>query len=199
MKRTPGELGEPYYPSPTLGRADVPARRRLSLANLPFVIGEALWSIVVGHWVTWRNFWRRKVTDQYPHRDPERNWKPRPGYRGDFALITDKEKGRLRCVACMQCANICPSRCIHIKGEGRGPERHPVEFFVDVGLCQYCWLCVEVCPMGALTMTYDYETAADSPRKLIRDLEYLQTRGLEFDDVLRPEGRAGGQASQAAE
>jgi NADH-quinone oxidoreductase subunit I len=180
------QIKGPYNPSPTIGRADVPPRQPLTLRNMVLMLVEGAKTIVVGHWITLKNFWRKKVTVGYPYRDASRNWLPSPGYRGDFALISDKQTGRLRCIACAQCQNICPSGCIHITAEGKGRDRHPVQFYIDAGLCQYCWLCVEVCPAGAITMTTDYETAADDPRKLIRDIEYLRTRGLEFDDVLRP-------------
>ena len=185
-KDGPKKIGGAYNPSPTTGRPDVPPRRPLTAWSFMGMIAEGAKTIVIGHWITLKNFWRKKITDRYPHRDPEKNWKPRPGYRGDFALITDKEAGRLKCIACMQCANNCPAGCIHIKAEGKGKERHPVEFYIDAGLCMYCWLCVEVCPVGAITMTPDYETAADEPWKLVRDIDYLRERGLEFDDVLRP-------------
>ncbi|MGD9519917.1 MAG: 4Fe-4S binding protein [Armatimonadota bacterium] len=186
MRETRGFVLGPYNPSPTTGLVDVPPRRRLTVWNALWLIAEGAWTILVGHWVTLRNFWRKKVTDQYPHRQARRNWLPGPGYRGDFALITDWKTWELRCIACLQCQNVCPSGCIHITPEGRGRERHPVEFYIDAGLCQYCWLCVEVCPASAITMTPDYETAVDTPRKLIRDIDYLRTRGLEFDDVQRP-------------
>ncbi len=38
-------------------------------------------SIIIGHIVTFHNFWRPKITDRYPHRDRIQNWQPRPGYR----------------------------------------------------------------------------------------------------------------------
>jgi NADH-quinone oxidoreductase subunit I len=175
-----------YRPSTALGAPDAPRRTRLTPWNLLAAIAEGAWTIVVGHWVTWINLWRKKVTDQYPHRDPRRDWKPRPGYRGDFALVSNKEAGRLNCTACMQCATICPSGCIWIEGEGKGRERVAVRFYIDAGLCQYCGLCVEACPFDAITMTADYETAADSADKLIRDITYLRTRGMEFEHALKP-------------
>ena len=185
-RRRPAPVPGPYPPSTTRGEPDVPARTPLTAWNLLAAILEGAWTIVLGHWVTLVNFGRPKVTDQYPHRDPRRDWQPRPGYRGDFALITNKEAGRLNCTACMACANICPSGCIWIEGEGKAKDRVAVQFFVDTGLCQYCWLCVEACPFDAITMTPDYETAADSAAKLIRDIDYLRARGLEYEHALKP-------------
>ena len=159
-----------------------PARRSI-LAD--FLTGAL--SLCKGLGVTWRNLWRKKATVNYPFREKELNYKPRPGYRGDFALITDREKGGLRCTACMSCVKVCPDGCIHVVGEGKGKERKPVSFFIDVGLCMFCHLCVEACPFDALTMTPDYEQAEDDPRKLIRTMEDLRQRGMEFEDVLRVE------------
>ena len=156
--------------------------------GLVSLIVEGAWSIAVGLWVTGLNFLRPTVCERYPRRDGEPDWQPRPGYRGDFALLSDPERpGGLRCIACLQCQNVCPDKCIHITPEGTGKERHPSAFVIDAGLCQYCWLCVEICPVAAITMTPDYETATDSPRKLIRTLEGLRERGLEFTDVQRVE------------
>lgn len=148
------------------------------------ILGGAL-SVLKGLWVTITNFFRKKATVNYPFPNPERNYKPRPGYRGDFALITDRERGRLRCTACGSCAKVCPDRCIHIVGEGKGKDRVPSEFYIDLGLCMFCHLCVEVCPFSALTMTPDYEQAAPDPKMLIRTLEDLRRRGEPYDEPLR--------------
>jgi formate hydrogenlyase subunit 6/NADH:ubiquinone oxidoreductase subunit I len=51
----------------------------------------------------------------------------------------------------------------------------------------YCWLCVEVCPAAAITMTPDYETATDRPEKLIRTIEQLRERGKEYKEPLKVE------------
>ena len=160
---------------------DTPTRRQGLIAD----IASGAVSICKGLWVTIVNFFRKKVTVNYPFVwAPEKNYKPRPGYRGDFALITDRETRQLKCTACMSCAKICPDQCIWIEAEGKGKDRRPVSFRVDVGLCQFCWLCVEVCPFDALTMTPDYEQGVDDPKKLIRTMKQLQERGKEYEHVL---------------
>ena len=156
-----------------------PTRRPQSAWELLADIGGAVVSVIKGHLVTLKTLFRKKVTDQYPYkREPEREWKPAPGYRGDFALILDPERpSGTRCIACMACANICPDKCIHIKPAGKGKERHPEQFFIDAGLCMYCWLCVETCPVAALTMTRDYHNVEYDAVNLIRDLDELKRRG----------------------
>lgn len=135
-------------------------------------------SVIKGHGITLKNLLRPKVTEQYPYKDASQEYVPPPGYRGDFALIADEERvGGLRCIACMACANNCPTGCIHIAAEGKGKERHPVAFDIDVGLCMYCWLCVEVCPVKAITMTSEYHSVAYKPADMIRDLPELKRRG----------------------
>lgn len=148
-------------------------------------IVSAAVSILKGLRVTIVNFFRKKVTVNYPFPDPDLDYKPRPGYRGDFALLTDKERGRLRCTACMSCVRACPDGCIHVEGEGKGKDRVAVRFTIDVGLCMFCHLCVEACPFEALTMTPDYKQAESDPRRLIRTIEDLRRRGVEFDEVQR--------------
>jgi len=162
-------------------------RRPQSVWELLGDMGYAAVSVVKGHWVTLKNLFRKKVTDQYPHRHhPEREWHPEPGYRGDFALISDPERpGGTRCIACLACQNTCPDGCIHITAEGKGKERHPTAFYLDVGLCMYCWLCVEVCPVGAITMTRDFHNVEYDPKRLIRTLEDLIVRG---EGITDPEG-----------
>jgi NADH-quinone oxidoreductase subunit I len=145
-------------------------------------------SIIKGHQITLRTLLRPKVTDQYPYRcRPDKEWQPKPGYRGDFALLSDPQRpGGLRCIACMACVNVCPTRCLHIEAEGKGKERHPVEFMVDLGLCMYCWMCIEVCPVGAITMTTDYHNVAYHPDHLIRNLANLKARGEGLTEVQVP-------------
>ena len=144
-------------------------------------------SIIIGHIVTARNFWRPKITDVYPHRrDPAKNWQPGPGYRGGFALLRSQEEGReLRCIACLSCAKVCPVGCIHIAGQGKGKERAPVSFFLDMGLCIYCHQCVEACPVEAITMTEEYDICKTSRAALVRDLAGLVAAGEGRQEVSR--------------
>ena len=135
-------------------------------------------SIIEGHKVTLYNLlFRERVTDRYPHRRPEDNYQPGPGYRGGFAMVCDAETGAPNCVACMACVRICPDQCIQLEAEGKGKERKPTAFRVDLGKCMFCWLCVESCKFNALTMTSCYELSVTRPEDLVWDLPRLQAEG----------------------
>jgi NADH-quinone oxidoreductase subunit I len=132
-------------------------------------------SIADGMRVTFYHlFFRRRVTDQYPHKDPQEDYRPGPGYRGMLGLVTDPETGELNCTACGQCQKICPDQCIKVEGEGKGKERRPVVFVIDMAKCMYCGLCTEVCPFDALTMTPRYTGAVERVEELLWDLPRLR-------------------------
>ena len=120
-------------------------------------------------------FFRARVTDQYPHRDPSLDYRPGPGYRGMLGLVTNPETGQLNCTACGQCQKICPDRCIRVGGEGKGKERKPVRFTIDMGKCMYCGLCAEVCPFDAITMTPKYTDVVEHVEELIWGIDRLRT------------------------
>ncbi len=127
-------------------------------------------SILVSMGVTLKYLLTPAVTVQYPlekRRLPMRSL-------NRHVLTVDLETGKLKCTACDQCARICPARCIHIVGEGKGKERYPKAFEIDHNLCMYCNLCVEVCPFDAITMwTGNYEFGGYSRTDLVFDLKAL--------------------------
>lgn len=145
-------------------------------------------SIVDGLRVTFYNLaFRERVTDQYPHRNPQDNYKPGPGYRGMLGLITNQETGQLNCTACGQCQRICPAKCIRVEGEGKGKERKPVRFTIDMSKCMYCGLCTEVCAFDAITMTSRYTGAVERIEELIWEKERLQAEAQGLAHISRVE------------
>lgn len=73
----------------------------------------------------------------------------------------DLEKFAAACTRCYACVDVCPDKLIRIKppldraiGQWFQPELHyvDVESAIECGSCpEYCNLCTEVCPAGALT------------------------------------------------
>lgn len=132
--------------------------------------------ILRGMSVTGTYFVVDKVTVEYPKEKLETY----PRFRGVQALLTDPETGDTKCVACMLCATICPSRCITIVGEQTSAGRsRPATFDLDLSRCIFCGLCEEVCPEAAIVMTRHYELAtydksdfALNKEKLVANQEY---------------------------
>jgi NADH-quinone oxidoreductase subunit I len=105
---------------------------------------------------TFRNFFRRSITVQYP-----RAKRPIPGQwrGGSFALTFDPKTNEENCIGCRLCEYICPSQIISVtlrKGEkrenGQGAT-YADKFTLDYQACMQCELCVQVCPTDAIVMT----------------------------------------------
>jgi NADH-quinone oxidoreductase subunit I len=112
--------------------------------------------ILRGMSVTGTYFVVDKVTVEYP----KEKLQTYPRFRGVQALLTEPDTGETKCVACMLCATICPSGCIHIVGEQTKEGRsRPASFELDLSRCLFCGLCEEVCPEAAIVMTRHYELA----------------------------------------
>ena len=61
-------------------------------------------------------------------------------------------------VGCHACADVCPTRAIHVAADG---------VRLDLGACLFCVECAEVCPRGAITFTNEFRIAAASRSDLV--------------------------------
>ncbi len=110
--------------------------------------------ILKGMALTLKRMFSRPITRQYPDEKQE----PFPGFRGMHALARDPRTGGPRCVACMRCVTVCPSRCIRIRyREQEGGARLVENYEIEALRCIYCGYCEEVCPVGAVVLTELYE------------------------------------------
>jgi NADH-quinone oxidoreductase chain I len=125
--------------------------------------------LLQGLWLTLRYFFDKSVTLQYP----EEKWEVAPRWRGRHVL-TVHENGKIRCVACMLCATVCPAECIKITGAAEHDYRkYPEEYEIDLSRCIFCGYCVEVCPKEAIEMSTAYEISQYTREDLILDKEAL--------------------------
>lgn len=113
--------------------------------------------ILQGMALTLRKLFSPAITRQYPQEKPPMF----PGFRGQHALVRDSVTNGSKCVACMRCTTVCPSRCIKITyhdDESHG--RIVDDYTIEALRCVFCGFCVEVCPVGAITMTevFEYST-----------------------------------------
>ena len=121
-------------------------------------IAVGAWSLCLGLWTTLRiGAFRKPVTVQYPHEQPELS----EAFRSCIQLIRFDATDSHDCVACMQCVQVCPSDCIEIEGErpeGLKKKRATV-FDVQYSLCSLCGLCLDVCPTDTLEYSNRFDDA----------------------------------------
>jgi NADH-quinone oxidoreductase subunit I len=122
-----------------------------------------------GFSVPLRAMFVRPETAQYP--EQPRPVAPRFHGRHQLNRYAD---GLEKCIGCELCAWACPADAIYVQGadntlEARySPgERYAEDYQINYNRCILCGLCIEACPTRALTMTHDYEFAADSRAGLI--------------------------------
>ncbi len=109
--------------------------------------------ILQGMALTLRRLFSKPITRQYPtEKIPIQN-----GFRGQQALVRDPVTGSSKCVACMRCAEVCPSRCIHIRFHEEDGCRYVDSYDIEALRCVYCGYCQEVCPVNALVLTEVFE------------------------------------------
>lgn len=111
--------------------------------------------------VTLKNQFRPHTTIEYPRERPVL----RERFRGLPRLRNHPETGEELCIACGQCAIICPTECITVEAEPKasGKGKQPKSFIIDYERCCVCELCVDVCPTKPITaiyMSHDYELAS---------------------------------------
>jgi NADH-quinone oxidoreductase chain I len=128
-----------------------------------------------GFLVTARRLFKKPITIQYP--DERKPLASR--FRGMPALRSDPDTGRLLCVDCGLCEQICPTGAIviNVVPTERDEERNIVEWTLKLGRCMFCGLCARVCPVDAVTMSRHYELASQQRDQFFRQKGELAILG----------------------
>ncbi|MGB9822308.1 NuoI/complex I 23 kDa subunit family protein [Thermodesulfovibrio sp.] len=132
--------------------------------------------IFKGLFLTLRMLFSKPVTIQYPFQ----RRKIYPGFRGRHALVRDPFTGDGKCIGCMRCTTVCPSRCIYIKREKTENKMIVTDYVIDASRCIFCAYCVEACPVCALVLTEDFEYSDYMRKNLIFNKEQLLKNWDEF-------------------
>jgi len=99
-------------------------------------------------------------------------------FRGTH-ILTVRDDGSLKCVACYMCATVCPAECIYIEaGEHPNPEieKFPTRFDIDMMRCIYCGFCVDACPEEAIIMSREHHQSVYNRDETIYGIEKLMAR-----------------------
>ena len=139
-----------------------------------FAIGMA---VVHGMRITALNLFRKPVTVHYP--TIQRPVTDR--FRGLLALTYDKETGEENCIGCRLCEFICPPAVIKVemlKGEKRN---YAKLFTLELYACEFCELCVQVCPTDAIIMMKSFDMSTSDRREMLLDKDRLHAIGLQHD------------------
>jgi NADH-quinone oxidoreductase subunit I len=127
--------------------------------------------------VTLRNLFRAPVTVHYP-----RVTRPYPDrFRGVLALTYDPETGEENCIGCRLCEFICPPAVIKVEML-KGEKRNYAKFFsLELYACEFCELCVQVCPTDAIIMMKSFDLSTSDRREMLLDKDRLHAIGLQHE------------------
>lgn len=127
--------------------------------------------------MTFRNFVRKPVTVNYP--TVKRQYPDR--FRGLLALTYDPQTGEENCIGCRLCEYICPPQVIKVEMLKAEKRNWAKTFTLELYACEFCELCVQVCPTDAIVMMKSFDLATADRRTLLLDKDRLHALGLQFD------------------
>ena len=139
--------------------------------------GQLLRAVARAMGVTFRNLLRRPITVRYP--TVKRVYPDR--FRGILALTYDRETGEENCIGCRLCEYICPPQVIKVEMLKAEKRNYAKTFTLELYSCEFCELCVQVCPTDAIIMLKSFDLATADRRELLLDKDRLHALGLEFE------------------
>ena len=136
-------------------------------------IARGLGSLMTGMKVTFKEFFTKKITEQYPE---NRNTLVIPDrFRGTLYMPHD-ENGKNKCIACGLCQMNCPNGTLDltidtVTDEETGKKKKVLaKYQYDLGSCIFCQLCTNVCPTDAIEFQNGFEYAVFDRNALVKIL-----------------------------
>lgn len=145
-----------------------------SITNYISGILKGIYSLLSGMAVTIREFFTKKVTEQYP--ENRATLKIADRFRGELVMPHD-ENNEHACTACGICQMNCPngtlqviSKMLEPAEEGGKPKKVLDKYIYDLGKCTFCNLCVISCPSDAIIFQNTFENSLFTREKLVEQL-----------------------------
>ena len=147
---------------------------------IAYIKSWLLFDIVRGLMKTFRYFFKKKVTINYPF---EKGMVSNRS-RGEHALRR-YPNGEERCIACKLCEAICPAQAITIEAQMREDgSRRTTRYDIDMTKCIYCGLCQEACPVDAIVEGPNFEYSTETREELIYNKQKLLDNGDRWEAIL---------------
>ena len=127
--------------------------------------------------VTLLNLFRKPVTVHYP--TTQRAYPDR--YRGLLALVYEPDTGEEACIGCRLCEFVCPPAVIKVEMLKAEKRNYAKTFSLELYACEFCELCVQVCPTDAIVMMKSFDLSTADRRELLLDKDRLHAIGLQHD------------------
>ena len=131
-----------------------------------------IWALLQGMYITMLNFWRPKVTEQYPENRGKKQQFER--FRGEL-IIPHNENNEHKCSACGLCQMNCPNRTItivtkQITTEDGKTKKALDKYLYDIGSCTFCDICRQSCSFNALAWSQHFEHAVFTRSAMVKQL-----------------------------
>jgi NADH-quinone oxidoreductase subunit I len=126
---------------------------------------------------TLKNLFRKPITVHYP--DKPRQYPSR--YRGLLALTYDKDTGEENCIGCRLCEYVCPPAVIKVEMLKAEKRNYAKTFTLELYACEFCELCVQVCPTDAIVMMKSFDLSTSDRREMLLDKDRLHAIGLQHE------------------
>lgn len=126
--------------------------------------------------ITFVNFFRAPITVHYP--DVQRKYPDR--YRGLLALVYEPDSGEEACIGCRLCEFVCPPQVIKVEMQKGEKRNYAKTFTLELYACEFCEMCVQVCPTDAIVMTRSFDMPTADRREMLLDKDRLHALGKQF-------------------